>query len=101
MSVMAQQPQEAAIGRPRSKSRTFSFKSDHSQGSKKRRESIKETEEEKRRSHFTPMTKANPNAAINEAQPSKFPASSLQVSTSAVFFMSPQFCSEYVLIMVP
>lgn len=31
---------------------------------------LKETAEEKRRSHFTLTKKANPNAAMNEAQPS-------------------------------
>ncbi|OCK80701.1 hypothetical protein K432DRAFT_381968 [Lepidopterella palustris CBS 459.81] len=66
MSVM-EQPQP----RPRSKS-TFSFKSDKSHSSgheKKPKESLRESSEEKRRTHFTPATKADPNAAMNENQP--------------------------------
>ncbi|KAF2204178.1 hypothetical protein GQ43DRAFT_438168 [Delitschia confertaspora ATCC 74209] len=61
--------------RPRSKS-TFSFKSDkshkdHSHHSPKSHHGrhLSETSEEKRRSHMTSSTKANPNAAMNEAQP--------------------------------
>ncbi|KAF2756616.1 hypothetical protein EJ05DRAFT_70165 [Pseudovirgaria hyperparasitica] len=65
MSSMDRPPQH-----PRSKS-TFSFKSEKShksQGSTSTK-TIKETAEEKRKSHFTPTGKADPNAAMNEAQP--------------------------------
>ncbi|KAF2270535.1 hypothetical protein CC78DRAFT_539055 [Lojkania enalia] len=56
--------------RPRSKS-SFSFKSDRSATSSKReKEHLHESPAEKRRSHLTATTKANPNAAMNEAQPS-------------------------------
>ncbi|KAF2467556.1 uncharacterized protein BDR25DRAFT_63632 [Lindgomyces ingoldianus] len=55
--------------RTRSKS-TFSFKSDKSHTSgHKGKEHLHESPEEKRRSHLTATTKANPNAAMNEAQP--------------------------------
>ncbi|ORY14984.1 hypothetical protein BCR34DRAFT_196150 [Clohesyomyces aquaticus] len=60
--------------RSRSKS-TFSFKSDKSHTSDKKEkhhfhhESLTETPAEKRKSHLTTTTKANPNAAMNEAQP--------------------------------
>ncbi|KAF2187814.1 hypothetical protein K469DRAFT_771322 [Zopfia rhizophila CBS 207.26] len=64
MSTM-QQPQT----RPRSKS-TFSFKSDKSHSSiRQPKEPLRESAEEKRKSHLTSTTKANPNAAMNEAQP--------------------------------
>jgi hypothetical protein len=66
MSVM-ERPQT----RPRSKS-AFSFKSDKSHGSGKHstKEPLRESPNEKRRSHFTANSKANPNAAMNEVQPS-------------------------------
>ncbi|KAF2874914.1 hypothetical protein BDV95DRAFT_603698 [Massariosphaeria phaeospora] len=61
--------------RPRSKS-TWSFKSDKSQNSNGHNKAhlphlhhLQESEDEKRKSHFAPGTKANPNAAMNEAQP--------------------------------
>ncbi|KAF2739318.1 hypothetical protein EJ04DRAFT_356861 [Polyplosphaeria fusca] len=55
--------------RPRSKS-TFSFKSDKSHGSnKQKKEQYHESPEDKRRSHLTSTTKANPNAAMTEIQP--------------------------------
>ena len=60
--------------RPRSKS-TFSFKSDKSHASAgKHDKHPRESQEEKRRTHLTATTKANPNAAMNEAQPSTAPA---------------------------
>jgi hypothetical protein len=55
-------------GRPRSKS-TFSFKSDKSAHSKEQPHHLRESPEEKRRSHLGERSKANPNAAMNEAQP--------------------------------
>jgi hypothetical protein len=58
--------------RPRSKS-AFSFKSDKSASSrheKHLKDYLRESAEEKRRGHFTATTKANPNAAMNEDQPS-------------------------------
>ncbi|KAF2799090.1 hypothetical protein K505DRAFT_321343 [Melanomma pulvis-pyrius CBS 109.77] len=63
-----------AHNRERSKS-TFSFKSDkshkshHSNDKHKHERHLSETAEEKRRTHLTSTTKANPNAAMNEAQP--------------------------------
>lgn len=65
MSASMERPQQ----RPRSKS-TFSFKSDKSHGSgKHKKEHYHESPEDKRRSHLTSTTKANPNAAMVEAQP--------------------------------
>ncbi|KAF2118460.1 hypothetical protein BDV96DRAFT_386810 [Lophiotrema nucula] len=58
-------PQNDKATRPRSKS-TFSFKSDHS---KEQQHPLRESHEEKRRSHLGERSKANPNAAMNEAQP--------------------------------
>jgi len=68
--------------RPRSKS-AFSFKSDKSHSSKtsgkhKEHINLKETHAEKARTHLTATTKANPNAAMNEAQPI---AAQLEAST--------------------
>ncbi|KAF2009833.1 hypothetical protein BU24DRAFT_414295 [Aaosphaeria arxii CBS 175.79] len=64
--------------RPRSKS-TFSFKSDKSHGSNPNHDKhhhhlphhhhIRESAEDKRKSHLTPHTKADPNAAMTEVQP--------------------------------
>lgn len=71
---------EHPSARPRSNSK-FSFKSDKSGSVKNTKPKIdlKETAEEKRRSHFTLTKKANPNAAINEAQPSMFPCPCLDI----------------------
>jgi len=67
MSVM-----ERPTQRPRSKS-TFSFKSDKSHSSKNHekhhKESLRESSEEKRRTHLKSESKADPNAAMNENQP--------------------------------
>lgn len=65
---MDQSQQQA---RPRSKS-TFSFHSDkshHDSPSKSSKHERKESASEKRKTHYDPTTKANPNAAMNEAQP--------------------------------
>jgi len=55
-------------GRERSKS-GFSFRSESSGNTHKRKESLQETATEKRKNHMSATTKANPNAAINEAEP--------------------------------
>ncbi|KAF2459991.1 hypothetical protein BDY21DRAFT_361857 [Lineolata rhizophorae] len=74
MSVMepqSVQQQRPAEGRPRSKS-GFSFKSEKSHtsgGSKNNKEHLRETHEEKLRRHFGKESKADPNAAMSEAQP--------------------------------
>ncbi|KAF1840012.1 uncharacterized protein K460DRAFT_215127 [Cucurbitaria berberidis CBS 394.84] len=55
--------------RPRSKS-TFSYHSGKSHDSpSKSKHERKESASEKRKTHYDPSTKANPNAAMNEAQP--------------------------------
>jgi hypothetical protein len=65
MSVM--EPQHGnKQGRPRARS-GFSFTSNHSERSKK--SDLQETHEEKKRTHLSNNTKANPNAAMTEAQP--------------------------------
>jgi len=66
---------ESPQQRPRSKS-VFSFKSDKSNSSASKqakftKEQLKETKEEKFRNRIGLKSKANPNAAMNEAQPSK------------------------------
>ncbi len=62
--------------RPRSKS-TFSFKSDKSDKSVKApklpKEKLTESAAEKHQNHLSTTTKANPNAAMEEAQPSTTP----------------------------
>lgn len=62
--------------RPRSKS-TFSFKSDKSEKSVKApklpKEKLTESAAEKHQNHLSTTTKANPNAAMEEAQPSTTP----------------------------
>ena len=64
-------------GRARAKSNTFSFRSQNSEDnnstspkSPKSKHSRKESDSERRKTHYDPTTKANPNAAMNEAQPS-------------------------------
>ncbi|KAJ9669051.1 hypothetical protein H2201_000877 [Coniosporium apollinis] len=63
---------EAPKQRPRSKS-TFSFKSDKSEKSSKApklpKEKLTESAAEKHQNHLSTTTKANPNAAMEEAQP--------------------------------
>lgn len=59
--------------RARSASAAFSLKSEKSyssKGSKTKKEPLIETEEEKRKREL--ISKANPNAAMEEAQPSMF-----------------------------
>lgn len=68
-------PQQAA--RPRSKS-NFSFHSDksrdnpsrHSKQESRPKNERRESALDKRKTHYDPTTKANPNAAMEEAQPS-------------------------------
>jgi hypothetical protein len=65
-------------GRPqRTRTRTgFSVRSDKSSNSGKshaKKASLVETSAEKRKRHLSATTKANPNNAINEAQPGGFP----------------------------
>lgn len=76
MSVMEPQAHQRPHARPRSKS-GFSFKSDKSGSSTKspKRETLIESHEEKRKTYLSQTTKANPNAAINEMQPSMSPPS--------------------------
>lgn len=63
-------------GRARAKSGAFSFRSQNSEDnnshpkSPKSKHSRKESDSERRKTHYDPTTKANPNAAMNEAQPS-------------------------------
>ncbi|KAH6638131.1 hypothetical protein C7974DRAFT_390933 [Boeremia exigua] len=59
-------------GRARAKSNTFSFRShtsDDAPKSTKSKHARKESDSERRKTHYDPTTKANPNAAMNEAQP--------------------------------
>ena len=65
-----QSPQREPM-RPRSKS-AFSITSDKSNHSRRSadKEKLRESHEEKKRLQFSNTTKANPNAAINEMQPS-------------------------------
>jgi len=56
----------------------FSFRSDRSNElsptkSKQSKHERKVSDSEKRRTHYDPSTKANPNQAMNEAQPSTLP----------------------------
>ena len=67
---------EAQTARPqhqRTKS-TFSFRSNTSEKSQKNKMDLRESASEKARRHLSVKTKANPNAAMNEAQPSKLVA---------------------------
>lgn len=61
----------ATSPRQRPRSRGFSFKSDRSSGSRPRTEHLAESPDDKRRrdSIWKNSSKANPNAAITEAQP--------------------------------
>ena len=63
---------QRAQARPRPKS-AFSFRSDKSGSTAKssKRETLVESHEEKRKTYLSTTTKANPNAAITEQQPSK------------------------------
>ncbi|KAJ4325842.1 hypothetical protein N0V94_000404 [Neodidymelliopsis sp. IMI 364377] len=71
------EPQQQATaphqGRPRTKSNTFSFRSQGSDDSpsspNSKKHSRKVSDSERRKTHYDPSTKANPNAAMNEAQP--------------------------------
>ncbi|XPS93702.1 hypothetical protein M3J09_003045 [Ascochyta lentis] len=64
-------------GRARAKSNAFSFRSQGSadnsnpnnSASPKSKHTRKESDSERRKTHYDPTTKANPNAAMNEAQP--------------------------------
>jgi hypothetical protein len=61
--------------RPRANTH-FSFRSDKSNElqptkSKQSKHERKVSESERRKTHYDPSTKANPNAAMNEAQPSR------------------------------
>lgn len=68
-------------GRARAKSGAFSFRSQGSEDnnnnnnsaskSPKSKHSRKVSDSERRKTHYDPTTKANPNAAMNEAQPSE------------------------------
>lgn len=76
MSVMEPENRVSVIEeRPahsRSKSTTFSYKSDKSGSSSNSKPKFsfgRETHEEKERQHLTIGGKANPNAAMNEAEP--------------------------------
>jgi hypothetical protein len=77
MSAAMQQPQQAQ--RPRANTH-FSFRSDKSNelSPSKSRTSAKHerkvSDSERRKTHYDPSTKANPNAAMNEAQPSAYPS---------------------------
>jgi hypothetical protein len=69
---MAQPQQDAQ--RPRAGTH-FSFRSDRSNElsptkSKQSKHERKVSDSERRKTHYDPTTKANPNAAMNEAQPS-------------------------------
>ena len=65
---------ETRTARPQPHGRTksnFSFRSNTSEKGQKNKVDLRETAPEKARRHFSGITKANPNAAMNEAQPSK------------------------------
>lgn len=73
MATAMERPQEA---RPRSKS-TFSFKSNKSHDSHGVRNEThhghqRHSSKDEHKPHFGPTTKADPNAAMNEVQPSMF-----------------------------
>jgi hypothetical protein len=77
MATMESQQRPAGM-RPRSKS-AFSITSDKSEGSKRSGDKVKlrESHDEKHRLAFSHTTKANPNAAMNELQPSMLSHSAL------------------------
>ncbi len=96
MSASMESPQgnpRPETGRARAKSGAFSFRSHTSddnnnnnnnnaaasQKSPKSKHSRKESDSERRKTHYDPTTKANPNAAMNEAQPSTSPFVRLSV----------------------
>ncbi|KAF2855508.1 hypothetical protein T440DRAFT_156367 [Plenodomus tracheiphilus IPT5] len=65
---------QPSASRPRAKSSAFSFHSDKSRDNpsspgKSSKHERKISESEKRKTHYDPNTKANPNAAMNEIQP--------------------------------
>lgn len=68
--------------RPRSKS-AFSITSDKSNHSRRSadKEKLRESHDEKRKLQFSNTTKANPNAAMNELQPSMLSPSRLSGSS--------------------
>jgi hypothetical protein len=68
-----QYPPQREPMRPRSKS-AFSVTSNHSKTSRRSvdKEALKETADEKHKLQFSNTTKANPNAAMTELQPSMF-----------------------------
>jgi hypothetical protein len=73
MSAAMEQAQQQAQ-RPRANTR-FSFRSDksnelHHTKSKQSKHERKVSDSERLKTHYDPTTKANPNAAMNEAQPS-------------------------------
>lgn len=61
--------QSSPSSRPRTTSRAFSHKSDHSRSSKHEVLADNPAEKQRRDSFWKGGSKANPNAAINEAQP--------------------------------
>ncbi len=68
MSVMMDSHSRPPHQRNRS---SFSFRSTKSDRSTKIKMDLRETARDKARTHLTETTKANPNAAMNEAQPSR------------------------------
>jgi hypothetical protein len=68
---MSNMDQAAAnAGRPRPRSRGFSMRSDRSGGSRPKTDTTESPEQKRRRdSLYKGGSKANPNAAITEAQP--------------------------------
>lgn len=70
-AIMSNMDQTATAGRPRPRSRGFSMRSDRSGGSKSKTEHLTESPDQKRRrdSLYKGASKANPNAAMTEAQP--------------------------------
>ncbi|EAT88147.1 hypothetical protein HBH56_091620 [Parastagonospora nodorum] len=73
MSAATNQPVQQGQQRPRAGTH-FSFRSDRSNElsptkSKQSKHERKVSDSEKRRTHYDPSTKANPNQAMNEAQP--------------------------------
>jgi hypothetical protein len=70
MSQLPMEPQQVRPMRPRAKS-GFSITSDRSNQSSKSKE-LKHRETHDQKNHLSETTKANPNAAMNEMQPSTF-----------------------------
>jgi hypothetical protein len=76
MSATMAAQSHAEPQRPRA-STHFSFRSDRSNElsptkSRTSKHERKVSDSERRKTHYDPTTKANPNAAMNEAQPSMF-----------------------------